>query len=522
MLPATVQVTLESVPAGLPLTLGSETQTAPFTRTIIRGSSVSLSAPVALTTGSTLNRFVSWSDGLAATHNTPPIDAATSFTAAYQTFDDVTVQGTPIALITSPAGGGNHNLDVIRDGVFPAVGSANSLEQYDTYTGDPSRSFDWIGYQFPAPRNLSGLIFQEGRQFFDGGWFTSLGVQVRTGGVWTNVPGMVSTPAYAGPNGVNYDQYALTFPSVTGDGIRIAGTPGGGAKFISVGELRVLDNGASQAPSTVSLIAPNGAESWVAGTVHAINWTSANVSVVNLDYRTSTGGPWISIAQNVPAASGTFSWTVPVAPTSQARVRVTDVINAATTDLSDTDFSITVPTGGGTSALYVSTDAVTKGSWKNVYGGQGFALANDGISYPSYAQVSLSGQQAWTWIGSTTALPALQKAVGTDRIAACWYTGASIFNIDVNITDGLAHKLTVYALDWDSAGRAETIDLLDAVSGTVLDSRPIADFSQGLYLTWQITGHVIVRITRTGPNSAALSGLFFDSAGGDRPTCRRR
>ena len=209
-----------------------------------------------------------------------------------------------------------------------------------------------------------------------------------------------------------------------------------------------------------------------------------------------------------------FNWTNVAAGSYDITARATDNGTATTTSAIRTvSVSPALPPGGGT-ALYVSTDAATKGSWKSVYGGQGYALANDGISYPSYAQVSLSGQQAWTWIGSTAALPALQKAVGTDRIAACWYTGASIFNIDVNITDGLAHKLTLSALDWDFVGRTETIDLLDAVSGTVLDSRPIANFSQGLYLTWQITGHVIVRITRTGPNSAVLSGLFFDSAGG--------
>ena len=153
---------------------------------------------------------------------------------------DITAQGTPIALITAPRGGGNRSLDIIRDGVFPAVGSTNDAQQYDTYTGDTTRSFDWIGHQFAASQTFTGLTFQEGKHFFDGGWFTTFQVQVRTGGVWTDVVGLVSTPAYAGGDGVNYEQHALQFTPTTGDAIRIAGTPGGSARFVSVGELRVM------------------------------------------------------------------------------------------------------------------------------------------------------------------------------------------------------------------------------------------------------------------------------------------
>jgi hypothetical protein len=80
-------------------------------------------------------------------------------------------------------------------------------------------------------------------QFPNGGWFTSLTVQVRNGSVWSDVAGLLSTPAYSGANGTNYETFTLTFTPVAGDGIRIGGVPGGSAHYISVGELRVLDNG---------------------------------------------------------------------------------------------------------------------------------------------------------------------------------------------------------------------------------------------------------------------------------------
>jgi hypothetical protein len=161
---------------------------------------------------------------------------------------DITAQGVPIALITNPTGGGNHDIEVIRDGLTPPVGNTNPALQYDTFNGGGARPLDWIGYSFPSQHTFSEVTFQEGMHFSDGGWFTSIMVQVRVNGTWTDVQNFQSTPAYAGGNGVNYETYQLTFTPVAGDGIRIAGTPGGSASFISVGELRAFNNGSTTVP----------------------------------------------------------------------------------------------------------------------------------------------------------------------------------------------------------------------------------------------------------------------------------
>ncbi len=55
-----------------------------------------------------------------------------------------------------------------------------------------------------------------------------------------------------------------------------------------------------------------------------------------------------------------------------------------------------------------------------------------------------------------------------DRIAAAWYNTTE-FTIDVNLTDGQTHKLSIYALDWDSTVRSERIDIVD-MSGVLLDT----------------------------------------------------
>ena len=78
--PLTVDLTFQSSPTGLQLTVGSSSSTTPFTRTVIQGSNNSISAPSPQTVGGTTYAFVSWSDGGAATHN---ITASTSVPDLY-------------------------------------------------------------------------------------------------------------------------------------------------------------------------------------------------------------------------------------------------------------------------------------------------------------------------------------------------------------------------------------------------------------------------------------------------------
>jgi hypothetical protein len=111
---------------------------------------------------------------------------------------NLTGLGSIIARVPVPVGsGGNPDLEVIRDGDKPPVGSTDSSRQYDTYDGENQASEDWIGYQYPSPQTFSRVVFQEGKHFVDGGWFTSLTIQVRQGGVWTPLTTLPFFPVHA-------------------------------------------------------------------------------------------------------------------------------------------------------------------------------------------------------------------------------------------------------------------------------------------------------------------------------------
>ena len=170
------------------------------------------------------------------------IDTTTHYIALARAGEtDITPAGTPMALITSPTGGGNPSLSVIHDGVFPPAGSNDPLQQYDTYDGGGPRALDWIGYSFPSTRYFSKLYFQEGMHLPNGGWFETITVEIRNGSTWFPVQNLQVIPPYRGDDGSNFDIYTLTFTAQAGDAIRIAGNPGGSANFTSTGELRVFE-----------------------------------------------------------------------------------------------------------------------------------------------------------------------------------------------------------------------------------------------------------------------------------------
>jgi len=162
------------------------------------------------------------------------------------------------------------------------------------------------------------------------------------------------------------------------------------------------------------------------------------------------------------------------------------------------------------SVSFVKTDSSTQGNWQGKYGADGFSLAASASSIPSYASFSALNSQSWTWVSATSDPRALQSTYGY-ATAATWYN-APTFNFDVNMTDGKSHSFAMYALDWDSRGRAETVQIVDANSGAILDTRSLANFYNGVYLVWNITGHVTINVTVTAGPNAVVSGTFFAPA----------
>lgn len=199
--------------------------------------------------------------------------------------------------------------------------------------------------------------------------------------------------------------------------------------------------------------------------------------------------------------------TISTNTTLKARAFAAGMLDSATTS---GVFTITVPPDGGPgAATFIRADTATQGSWRGIYGADGAAVVGDTLGYPAYAQAALSGAAPFVWNSTTTDGRALQRTTGTTRLAATWYS-ATAFTIDLALTDGLPHDVSLYTLDWDTTARGERIDVKDAVSGALLDTQTLTGFDGGRYTTWRLKGHVVIVITRTAGANAVLSGLFFD------------
>jgi hypothetical protein len=81
--PQTVDLTFASDPTGLEVVVGSTPGTAPITRTVIVGSTVSVSAAATQQQSATTYEFSSWSDGGARSHDLVAPATPTTYTARY-------------------------------------------------------------------------------------------------------------------------------------------------------------------------------------------------------------------------------------------------------------------------------------------------------------------------------------------------------------------------------------------------------------------------------------------------------
>ena len=242
----------------------------------------------------------------------------------------------------------------------------------------------------------------------------------------------------------------------------------------------------------------------------------ASFSVVatgsNLTYqwqtRSNTSSPFANITGATSASYVTLA-TVLSDNGKQFQVVVTNSVGAVTSSLA------TLMVTAGPSVSFIHTDTVTQGNWNGTYGADGYNVIGDTISYPSYAQVLPSGQSFFTWAASTSDARALQRA-SSGRIAATWYASTS-FQTDVNLIDGNVHQVALYVVDWDSAVRSERIDVLDASNNQVLNTQTVSSFHGGEYLIWNVSGHVIFKITTLAGSNSVLSGLFFSAAADTTP-----
>ncbi|NIK60842.1 hypothetical protein [Kribbella shirazensis] len=179
---------------------------------------------------------------------------------------------------------------------------------------DERKPLSWWGYTWPRSYNLNKVVYTTGTMFGDGGWFASAPkVQVRRNGAWTDVTGKTATPAYPTSSAAGTNRtYVFSFDPVSGDGVRIIGTPGGAQTFTSIGELEAYYGSAVTDPSFEAQ----------PGTAVGAPWETEGPGTKGIDHdrgwtQQGRNNGWINASD---ASWNAFKQTVPVKPNTNYRL----------------------------------------------------------------------------------------------------------------------------------------------------------------------------------------------------------
>ena len=252
-----------------------------------------------------------------------------------------------------------------------------------------------------------------------------------------------------------------------------------------------------QASQTISFTAPASGLAGGSATLSATGGASGNAVVFSVDPSSGAG---------VCNVSGLLGTTVNYTATGSCVIDANQAGNgnyAAATEVPQT----------------IAVSSAPQGNWVGSYGGSGYALAAwNGSSDATYlpdATLSLVKGVLYRWNNSTTDVRALESDDQSTRRATCWYASSQL-ELQLSFSSSYSGNLELYALDWDSTARTETISVNGGSPGVEAVALT-APFTAGAWMVFPIVvvsgGTVTITVQLTGGASAVLSGIFLGGPG---------
>jgi 6-phosphogluconolactonase len=248
----------------------------------------------------------------------------------------------------------------------------------------------------------------------------------------------------------------------------------------------------------------------------ALKFTTAytgNLRLYALDWDSTARRETITVNGQTATLSSSFNqgaWvTFPISVAAGAVVTVTvDRTAGANAVLSG------VFLGDAGAPPTVASTSAPQGSWVGTYGSAGYDLGawngeSDVADMPN-ASVSLAQGNRYVWTPKTSDVRALENPNTVTREAATYYDSNQL-RLALKFTTAYTGNLRLYALDWDSTARRETI----TVNGQTANLS--SNFNQGAWVTFPISvtagETVTIVVDRTAGANAVLSGIFLGDAG---------
>ena len=248
--------------------------------------------------------------------------------------------------------------------------------------------------------------------------------------------------------GASWTDYSAGLPNVVVDDLALHPTSG---------SLRAATHGrgmwetATGGGQSIAVLTPNGGDVWPTGTSQTITWGTGGIGgnvMIELN-RAFSGGTWETVVASTPN-DGSYAWTVSGATSTAARIRVTSVETPAATDISNNNFTISLPIvtvmdpNGGETWVIGSVDTV---SW-NVVGTGGTMVVQLNRTYPS---------ASWETIATTSNLSATYTVTGnvssTARIRVYLQSNSDVCDTSNANFSVVAPAITV---TWPNGGETMT------------------------------------------------------------------
>jgi hypothetical protein len=162
----------------------------------------------------------------------------------------------------------------------------------------------------------------------------------------------------------------------------------------------------------------------------------------------------------------------------------------------------------------VAATSAPQGGWVGTYGSAGYGLSawngESDVSDMPNASMSLAQGNRYVWTPKTSDGRALENPNTVTREAATYYDSNQL-RLALKFTTAYSGNLRLYALDWDSTARRETISV-NGQTATLSSS-----FNQGAWVTFPISAAagetVTIVVDRTAGANAVISGVFLGDAG---------
>jgi hypothetical protein len=156
--------------------------------------------------------------------------------------------------------------------------------------------------------------------------------------------------------------------------------------------------------ASITVLAPNGGETWLIGTTQTIQWTSNNVTGSIKIELSRDGGNTYTALINTTSNDGSFDWTVTSPSTTQAVIRISSADNPSISDTSNSLFKINNPVrtmtvvtpNGGEVWPINSTQTITWTS-TNVDGPVKVELSRDSGNTYTALENTTSNDGSFTW-----------------------------------------------------------------------------------------------------------------------------